>query len=298
VSFHSPYLTLTLQLMENTMLTVRTNMAAIGSINQLNRTQGSLSSSLEKISSGMRINKAGDDAAGLGVATRMDSDNTSLKQAIRNTNDGISMLQTVEGSLQELSNILVRMRELSVQASNETYSTDDRTMIQTELSQLKDEYERIVTTSNFNRTSLLNEGTDTSFDIQVGINTHSASRISINLVSLNSSLGAVGLTFSNNIASAGNLTSARTNIDSIDDAITAISTRRARLGAIQNRMENALSEATNYSQNLSASASQIRDVDYASESANMTRYQIQQQAGVAALAQAKSMPQSIISLLS
>ena len=281
------------------MLTVRTNMAAISSINQLGRTQGALSSSLEKISSGMRINKAGDDAAGLGVATRMESDNTSLKQAIRNTNDGISMLQTAEGSLQELSNILVRMRELSVQASNETYSSDDRTMIQTELSQLKDEYVRIVTTANFNRTNLLNEATDTSYDIQVGIQNNTFSRISVNLVSLNATLGNIGMaTFASSIASAGNLTQARTNIDAIDDAITSISTRRARLGALQNRMENALSEATNYSQNLSASASQIRDVDYASESANMTRYQIQQQAGVAALAQAKSMPQSIIFLLS
>jgi flagellin len=285
--------------MENKMLTVRTNMAAISSINQLGRTQGALSSSLEKISSGMRINKAGDDAAGLGVATRMESDNTSLKQAIRNTNDGISMLQTAEGSLQELSNILVRMRELSVQASNETYSSDDRTMIQTELSQLKDEYVRIVTTANFNRINLLNEATDTSYDIQVGIQNNTFSRISVNLVSLNATLGNIGMaTFASSIASAGNLTQARTNIDAIDDAITSISTRRARLGALQNRMENALSEATNYSQNLSASASQIRDVDYASESANMTRYQIQQQAGVAALAQAKSMPQSIISLLS
>ena len=279
------------------MLTVRTNMAAISSINQLGRTQGALSSSLEKISSGMRINKASDDAAGLGVATRMDSDNTSLKQAMRNTNDGISMIQTAEGSLNELSNILVRMRELSVQASNETYDTDDRTMIQTEMEQLQLEYNRIVTTANFNRKSLLNSS-DTSFDIQVGINTHSDSRISIDLSDINASQGAVGLTFSGGIASAGNLTKARTNIDAIDDAITAISTRRATLGAIQNRMENALNEASNYSQNLSSSASQIRDVDYASESANMTRYQIQQQAGVAALAQAKSMPQSIISLLS
>jgi len=299
LSGHSQlFLTLTLQLMENTMLTVRTNIAAISSINQLGKTQSSLSSSLEKISSGMRINKAGDDAAGLGVATRMDSDNTSLKQAMRNTNDGISMVQTAEGSLQELSNILVRMRELSVQASNETYDSADRSMIQTEMKQLQEEYSRIVTTANFNRKDLLNS-TDTSFDIQVGIHNNTQSRISINLNSINASKGAVGLqTVFGSIASAGNLTQSRTNIDAIDTAITNISTRRATLGAIQNRMENALNEASNYSQNLSASSSQIRDVDYASESANMTRFQIQQQAGVAALAQAKSMPQSIISLLS
>jgi flagellin len=285
--------------MENIMLIVCINIAVISSINQLGKTQSSLSSSLEKISSGMRINKAGDDAAGLGVATRMDSDNTSLKQAMRNTNDGISMVQTAEGSLQELSNILVRMRELSVQASNDTYSSDDRTMIQTELAELKNEYARITTTANFNRTSLLNSAT-TNFDIQVGIQNNSDSRITIDLTDINATLGSVGLSFGSTggITAAGSASAARANIDLIDSAITEISTRRATLGALQNRMENALNEASNYSQNLSASSSQIRDVDYASESANMTRFQIQQQAGVAALAQAKSMPQSIISLLS
>jgi len=145
-------------------LVLRTNMAAIRSINNLNRTQGSLSSSLEKISSGLRINKAADDAAGLSVASRMNSDLTSLKQAMRNTNDGISMIQTAEGGLSELHNILVRMRELSVQAANETYGATDRTMISTELTQLRDEYVRIASTANFNRVNVL-KGTDTAFNI-------------------------------------------------------------------------------------------------------------------------------------
>jgi flagellin len=279
-------------------LTVRTNVAALSSINQLNKTQGGLTSSLEKISSGLRINKAADDAAGLSVANRMNSDNTSLKQAMRNTNDGISMVQTAEGGLSELHNILVRMRELSVQASNETYNTTDRSMITTEMTQLKNEYARITTTANFNRTNVL-DSTDTSFSIQVGIQNNGDNRIAINMSSLNATLGNVGLaTLVTNLASAGNLTTAQTNITAIDTALSGIATRRARLGALQNRMENALSEAANYSQNLSSSQSQIMDVDYASESANMTRYQIQQQAGVAALAQAKAIPQSIVSLLS
>jgi flagellin len=279
-------------------LTVRTNVAALSSINQLNKTQGGLTSSLEKISSGLRINKAADDAAGLSVANRMNSDNTSLKQAMRNTNDGISMVQTAEGGLSELHNILVRMRELSVQASNETYNTTDRSMITTEMTQLKNEYARITTTANFNRTNVL-DSTDTSFSIQVGIQNNGDNRIAINMSSLNATLGNVGLaTLVTNLASAGNLTTAQTNITAIDTALSGIATRRARLGALQNRMENALSEAANYSQNLSSSQSQIMDVDYASESANMTRYQIQQQAGVAALVQAKAIPQSIISLLS
>jgi flagellin len=278
-------------------MTVRTNISAIMATNQLNSTQGNLSNSLGKISSGLRINRAADDAAGQAVALRMNSDNTSLKQAMRNTNDGISMVQTAEGGLSELHNILVRMRELSVQASNETYSTTDRTMISTELTQLKDEYVRIASTANFNRVSIL-KGTDTAFNIQVGIHDNADNRININLASLNSTMGAVGLSFAAGVASSGHIGNAQTNISTIDVALTAIATRRARLGAIQNRLEYALSEATNYSENLSSSQSQIMDVDYASESADMTKYQIQQQAGVAALSQAKAISQSIMSLLS
>jgi len=280
-------------------LTVRTNVASLSAIHQLNRTQGSLTNSLERISSGLRVNRAADDAAGMSVANRMNSDNTSLAQAMRNTNDGISMIQTAEGGLNELNNILVRMRELSVQASNETYNSTDRSMIATEMTQLKNEYARIVTTANFNRTQLLNS-TDTAFNIQVGIQNTANDRIVINLSSLAAAASNVGLKtlFASSIASSGNLSAAQTNITNIDSALNGISTRRSRLGAMQNRLENALSEAANYSQNLSASQSQILDVDYASESANMTRYQIQQQAGVAALAQAKAIPQSVISLLS
>jgi flagellin len=277
---------------------VRINISAIMATNQLNRTQGSLSSSLGKISSGLRINRAADDAAGQAVAMRMNSDNTSLKQAMRNTNDGISLVQTAEGGLGELHNILVRMRELSVQASNETYNSTDRSMISTEMTQLKNEYARITTTANFNRISVL-QGSDTTFNIQVGIHDNADNRININLSTLNATLGAVGLTsLSGTIATSGNLTAAQGNVSKIDAALSEIATRRSRLGAIQNRLENALSEATNYSENLSSAQSQIMDVDYASESANMTRYQIQQQAGVAALAQAKAIPQSIMSLLS
>jgi flagellin len=281
-------------------LTITNTPTTNATINVLNRTQGSLTKSLEKISSGLRINRAADDAAGLGVSTKMNSDNTSLRQAMRNTNDGISMIQTAEGSLSELSNILVRMRELSVQASNETYNTSDRGMISTEMTQLRNEYQRITTTANFNGTALL-RGSDTSFQIQVGIGTTSNDRISIDLSLLASTLGATGMgsmsVLSGQISLSGNQTVAQANIARLDTAITQVATRRARLGAYQNRMENALSEATNYSQNLASASSRITDVDYASESANMTRFQIQQQAGVAALAQAKTMNQSIISLL-
>jgi len=281
-------------------MSIRTNLAAISSINSLNSTQKSLSSSLEKISSGLRINRAGDDAAGLGVATRMETDNTSLKQAMRNTNDGISLVQTAEGSLEQLTNILIRFRELSVQAANATYTTTDRGMIGTEMTQLQAEYQRITTLANFNEQSLLNgSGTLT---IQVGIDGTANDAISINMSNLATTLGAISsisTVFATVTAGTASTASGATaNLSNLDTAINALSTRRATLGSLQNRFENALAEQSTYSQNLSAAQSQILDVDYASESANMTRYQIQSQAGVAALAQAKAIPQSIISLLS
>jgi len=281
-------------------MTIRTNLAAMSSITSLNGTQKSLSSSLEKISSGLRINRAADDAAGMGVATRMEADNTSLKQAMRNTNDGISLVQTAEGSIEQLTNILIRFRELSVQASNETYTSTDRAMIGTEMTQLKNEYKRITTLANFNEQSLLNN--TTALSIQVGIDGTSNDRIDIAMSQIATSLGASAFsqlsTVFSNIATASTAAVATANLSRLDSAINALSTRRAKLGAIQNRFENALAEASTYSQNLSAAQSQILDVDYANESANMTRYQIQSQAGVAALAQAKAIPQSIISLLS
>ena len=281
-------------------MSIRTNVAALSSISNLSKTQGGLSSSLEKISSGLRINRAADDAAGLGVATRMESDNTSLQQAMRNTNDGISLVQTAEGSLEQLTNILIRVRELSVQAANETYATSDRTMIGTELTSLMNEYNRITSTSSFNEQSLLDA--TVSVSIQVGMDGTAQDRITFALSGFATSGGAIASLATVFAAiTAGTASSsvavAQTNLDDIDASITALSTRRATLGALQNRFENALAEASTLNTNISASQSQIMDVDYASESANMTRFQIQQQAGVAALAQAKAMPQSIISLL-
>jgi flagellin len=292
-------------------MSIRTNMAALSSINTLGRTQGNLSTSLERISSGLRINRAADDAAGLGVATRMEADNTSLQQAMRNTNDGISMIQTAEGSLEQLTNIMTRVRELTVQSANETYSSSDRTMISTEMTQLKNEFERITATSEFNEQNLLNATAGTSnntITIHVGMDGSSNDRIQFTLTSFSTDstqITALASVFAAITAAAAGSTTAglnqasaaAANLGNIDTIITALSTRRATIGALQNRFENALAEASTLSQNLSASQSQILDVDYASESANMTRFQIQQQAGVAALAQAKAMPQSIISLL-
>jgi flagellin len=277
-------------------LSVRTNVASINAANKLNTTQNQLSSSLERISSGLRINRAADDAAGLTVATKMESDNTSLKQAIRNANDGISLVQTAEGGLNEVYNIMVRLRELSVQASNETYSSLDRSQMNTEYSNLVGEVKRLVSVAQFNRNNILNQ-TTTQFTIQIGIHNNADNRLMLNLSTLNATLGALGLGASFQVIGS-TIASAQANLAQIDKAVNGINTRRAYLGAVQNRLENALNEATNYSENLSATASQIMDVDYAEESSNMTRFQIMQQAGVAALGQAKAIPQSVVSLLS
>lgn len=279
-------------------LTVRNNMAALNSIKTLNRTQNKLTGSLAKISSGLRVNKAADDSAGMSVATRQQSDNTSLKQAMRNANDGISLIQTAEGGLNEVYNILVRMRELAVQGSNQTYNSGDRAEISKEFTTLANEIKRIASVANFNRTKVLNSAT-TGFALQVGIHKNADNKILINLASVAATWGSLSLN-SSSLAASGITSLARsvTAINVIDTALKSVNSSRSTLGAFQNRLESTLNEASNYSQNLANSASQILDVDYATESANMTRYQIMQQAGVAALGQAKAIPQSIISLLS
>jgi flagellin len=273
-------------------LTVRTNIAALRSINQLNNTQSTLSGSLEKISSGLRIRRAGDDAAGLAVASRMNADNVSLRQAMRNANDGVSLVQTAEGTLNEIGSILTRMRELSVQASNGTYTTSDRQLIDKEFVLMKNEIARIASNSTFNGISLL-AGKTGSLTLQIGIDNIGQDKLSIQMSAISASAGALKIT----TLSVSTNTGALSAIASIDAAITTVNTARAELGATQNRLESALSQASTYSENLSSSYSQIMDLDYASESSNMTRLQIMQQAGVAALGQAKAISQSVVSLL-
>ena len=276
-------------------LTVRTNVGALSAIKTLNNTQNSLTKSLGRVSSGSRINQAGDDAAGLSVSSRMKSDNVSLKAAMRNTNDGISLIQTTEGSLNEVYNILTRMRELAVQGANDTYSSTDRTQIQIEFNQLRAEISRISTDTNFNRIGVLNSTKTLTF--QIGINNASNNQFAIAMSTVSASLGALAIAGTDVSIGKSSSSFARAAITTIDTALSSVNDKRARLGAFQNRLESTLNTASNYSQNLSAAASQISDVDYASESANMTKFQIMQQAGVAALGQAKAIPQSVLSLL-
>jgi flagellin len=273
-------------------MTVRTNIASMMAAGQLGRTNNALGSSLGRISSGMRINSAGDDAAGLGVATNLETQVSSTRQAIRNSNDGISIIQTAEGATNEVIDILQRMRELAVQSSSGTLDNDERAYINTEFNQLSAEVNRIANVTEFNGISLSNN-TTTQLDVQVGINNTTNDRITIDLGDLRAS--ALGVDTG---VQLDTVTNAQAAISLIDTALDSVNTIRSGFGAVQNRLDSAINNATVNAEALSAAQSQIQDTDFASETSNLTRLQIMQQAGVASLAQAKNINQSVISLLS
>ena len=273
-------------------LTVNTNLAAMSAANSLNSTQGQLSNTLARVSSGLRVTKAADDAAGSAVAMNLKTNARSGRQAIRNANDGISVIQTAESASKEVLNILDRMRELAVQSSSETLEDGERAYIDAEFHQLSDEVERIAQSSEFNDI-LLSDGTNSALDVQVGVDASSNSRVSIALGNLTTSnlsveTGDIDLT---------KASSAQSAITEIDTAIDSVNSIRASYGAVQNRLESSINNMTTYVESLSAAASQIVDADYAHETAEMTRLQVMQQAGVAALSQARGINQSVISLL-
>ena len=275
-------------------LTVNTNIASLGAISNLNGVQGMLQKSLSRISSGVRITRAGDDAAGLGVAENLSAANRSLVMAMRNTNDGISVVQTAEGAAAEIGNILKRMRELAVQSASETLENQERTYVNDEFTALGAEIDRIAEVTEFNGVALANAGAAT-LSVQVGIDGTANSRIDIGLSNLRSDSANMGVdTGSMDLLTAGN---AQTAIAGIDTAIDFINTVRSGFGATQNRLEAAYRQADNYFLNLKDAESRIRDTDFAFESAEMTKYQIMQQSGVAVLAQAKGMHASAAQLI-
>jgi flagellin len=274
-------------------MTVRTNVASLQASGSLAKTQKALSNSLERISSGLRINRAADDAAGLGVATNLESDTLSQKQGMRNANDGISIIQTAESATNEVTDILQRMRELAIQSASETLDDDERSYIQDEFVQLSEEVERIASVTEFNGVALTNN-TNTQIDVQVGIQNASTSRISIDL----GDLRATALGVSSTQMSLASATSAQEALDTIDTALDSVNSVRSGFGAVQNRLDSALNNSQVYTEALSAAEAGIRDTDFAEETSNLTKMQIMQQAGVAALAQAKNINQSVISLLS
>jgi flagellin len=241
----------------------------------------------------MRVTKAADDAAGSAVASNLHTVARSGKQAMRNANDGISIIQTAEGATKEVLNILDRMRELAVQSASDTLDNGERSYLDDEFEQLSDEVERIAQATEFNDLALA-DGSRTQLDVQVGVTSGAESQLTITLGDLTvSNLNVEKTDIDLTLAS-----SARTAIDTIDNAIDSVNSIRAGYGAVQNRIDSAISNMVTYVESLSAAESQIMDTDYAHETAEMTRLQVMQQAGTAALAQARTINQSVISLLS
>ena len=273
-------------------LTVNTNMASLRASNALNTTQSDLSNTLARVSSGLRVNKAADDAAGSAVAMNLSTQARSGRQAIRNANDGISIIQTAEGATKEVLNILDRMRELAVQSASETLEDGERTYIDNEFHQLSDEIERIAQATEFNDLKLA-EGTNTALTVQVGVSSGTESEVEISL----GDLQATELDVDTATIDLTKATTAQSAIDTIDTAIDSVNKMRSDYGSVQNRLDSSIRNMSTYVESLTAAASQIVDADYAHETAEMTRLQVMQQAGVASLAQAKGINQSVVSLL-
>jgi flagellin len=274
-------------------LRINQNIDAVNSYRNLSVTQGQMSKSLEKLSSGFRINRAADDAAGLAISEGLRSQVGGLKVAVRNAQDGVSVVQTAEGALTEVHSILQRVRDLTVQAGNDSNNAAARTNIKTEIDSLGDELTRIGASTNFNGTKLL-DGSASALTFQVGASDQaSESQVVVDLRSAN--VGAIGTAVKAlDVSSAAN---ALTSLTTIDTNISTVSTERAKLGASQNRFEHTINSVNVAIENLSASESRIRDTDMASEMMNFTRSQILSQAGTAMLAQANQAPQSVLSLL-
>ncbi|MBI5408129.1 MAG: flagellin FliC [Nitrospirae bacterium] len=279
-------------------LIVNTNLLSLNAQRNVKNVQGSLGIAVERLSSGLRVNSAKDDAAGLAISMKLTAHVRSINQAVRNAQDGVSVVQTAEGGMNEISNILTRMRELSQQASNGTLSTTDRSALDNEFQNLKSEITRISDTTEFNGMKLI-DGTQSAngVTLQVGINNAAADRIAIAGGTLNDiDASALGLT-TGTLSSIDTAAAAQSMLTMVDSAISTVATRRGNLGAIQNRLGNTIANLEITSENLSAANSRIADADFALETANLTKSQIILQAGVAVLAQANVIPQYALQLM-
>ncbi|QSX07164.1 flagellin [Sedimentibacter sp. zth1] len=274
---------------------IQHNINALNSHRNLGVNTGKSSKNLEKLSSGFRINRAGDDAAGLAISEKMRAQINGLSQAQQNAQDGISLIQTAEGALNETHSILQRMRKLSVQSSNGTYTNEDRTKLQEEATALTTEIDRISASTKFNGMTLAN-GTGAkdsvkSFTFQIGTENAADQRITVSISSMDAdTLGVSGISIANEADS-------NTAIATVDTAIETVSTQRSALGAAQNRLEHTVSNLSVTEENLTASESRIRDVDMAKEMMDFTKNNILTQAAQAMLAQANMQPQGVLQLL-
>lgn len=266
------------------------NMNAMNAHRNMGINNGQAGKSMEKLSSGLRINRAGDDAAGLSISEKMRGQIRGLNQATRNSQDGISLIQTAEGALNETHNILQRMRELSVQAANDTNVSVDRSAIASELESLSTEITRISSTTQFNEQNLL-DGSFTSKKLQIGANKNANLTLSISVSGMDSaSLGIASLDVTDH-------TKAQSAISSVNTAIKSVSSQRSRLGAMQNRLEHTISNLDNAAENLQSAESRVRDVDMAKEMMSFSKNNVLQQAAQAMLAQANQQPQGVLQLL-
>lgn len=268
---------------------INTNLNAMIATNQMSKNTALAGSSMEKLSTGLRITKAGDDAAGLAVSEKMRAQIRGMEQAERNVQDGISMVQTAEGALEEAGNIAQRMRELGVQAGNDTLSNEDKSKVKEELLQLQDEMKKISEETKFNGKQLLNAAG--TFTIQAGANSETRT---VKTADLSSIAKNIGLTSSTNISSSSD---AQSFVTKVDDALKAINAARSDLGAMQNRLEYTANNLTTSTENLTAAESRIRDVDVAKEMVTLSKLNILNQASQAMVSQAKQQPESVSQLL-
>jgi len=274
-------------------LRINTNLQAMAAQRYLTVNHDAQNRALERLASGARINRAGDDAAGLAISEKLKASIRSMRQASRNANDGISMIQTAEGAMNEIGNILIRMRELSVQGSSDTIGDTERAFIDKEVVALKDEINRISRSTEFNGTKLL-DGSSPPLDIQIGINNNPGlDRFVYDAPSRNTTLEGLGLE-SVNIT---NREGAQANLAQLDSAITKLAENRASLGALQNRLGSALNNLGIYRENLEAANSRIRDTDMAEETSDLAKQNILSQANISVLSQANQNPQAVLKLL-
>lgn len=274
-------------------LRINTNVASINAQRNLRQTRLKSDSTLEKLSSGNRINRAGDDAAGLAISESLRAQIRGLKQAERNAQDGVSLVQIAEGSLNEVSSILIRLRELAVQAASDTIGPTERKFLNVEFEQLTSEIDRIASSTEFNKVPLLN-GTGAIFDIQIGTrNDPINDRLTFDASSADVNLSALGL----NLASVADKISAQNSLSAIDQAIISVSGIRADFGALQNRLQSTTNNIAVSIENLSAANSRIRDTDIAEATAELTKNNILMSAGTSVLAQANQTPSMALKLI-
>ncbi|WP_396269953.1 flagellin domain-containing protein [Ideonella sp.] len=278
-------------------MTINTNIGSLNAQRNLNASQNSLSTSMQRLSSGLRINSAKDDAAGLAIAERMSAQVRGMNVAVRNANDGVSMAQTAEGALSKVGDALQRMRELAVQSRNATNSSSDKDSLNKEFTQLQSEISRVLGGTTFNGKSLLGT-TATDMEFQIGANTNTDDRVTVSTANMvgNSDISAIT---GSGAAIGASTTSGGIDavIDDIDTAIDTINDQRAEFGAAQSRFEAIIGNLQQSVEAQSAARSRIMDADFAAETANLSRTQILQQAGTAMVAQANQLPQTVLSLL-